>query len=309
MKILITTSSFGKYDEKPIEMLKEKGHDAVLNPYKRKLTKEELLELAKGYEAILAGTEKYDEEVFNKLPDLRLISRCGVGLDNIDLESAKKHGVEIRNTPDAPTEAVSELALLLILSVLRKTNFMDRKIREGIWKKEMGNLLYGKTVGIIGLGRIGRRLVELLRPFNIKIIGNDVKPDITWADKNNIKISDLDELLQESDIVTLHIPYSGDNRHFINSEKLNKMKNYSILINTSRGGLIDENALYTAITSGHLKGAALDVMEKEPYNGPLANLGEVVLTPHVGSYAIESRIRMETEAVENLLKMISEGEK
>jgi len=309
MKILVTTSSFGKYDEKPIEILKEKGHEVVLNPHKRKLIKEELLELAKGYEAILAGTEKYDEEVFNKLPDLRLISRCGVGLDSIDLESAKKHGVDIRNTPDAPTEAVSELSLLLILSVLRKTNFMDRKIREGIWKKEMGNLLYGKTVGIVGLGRIGRRLTELLRPFNVKIIGNDVNPDITWADKNNIKISGLDELLQESDIVTLHIPYSDDSRHFINSEKLNKMKNGSILINTSRGGLINENALHTAVTSGHLKGAALDVMEKEPYNGPLANLEKVVLTPHVGSYAIESRIRMETEAVENLLKMMSEGKK
>ncbi len=147
MKILISTSSFGKFDRKPIEMLEEKGHEVVLNPHGRKISKEELLELVDGCNGVVAGTEKYDKEVFSKLPELKIISRVGTGMSSIDMEAAKNHGVIVKNTPDAPTDAVAELAISLILNSIRKVSHMDREIRRGIWKKRMGNLLSGKTVG------------------------------------------------------------------------------------------------------------------------------------------------------------------
>jgi D-3-phosphoglycerate dehydrogenase len=303
MKILISTSSFGKFGKAPLNMLGEKGYEAILNPYGRKLNTEELIDLASDCEAVIAGTETYSEEVFEKLSKLRFISRCGAGLDSIDMEAAKKHNVLIKNTPNAPSEAVAELTVGLILSSLRKISLMDRNIRGGTWKKEMGNLLSGKTVGIIGLGRIGRRVVELLTPFNVKFIASEPNPDMEWVEKNNIRILSLEELLRESDIVTLHIPYSSENRHLINSKYINLMKENSILVNTSRGGLVDEDALYSALKEGKIKGVALDVMEKEPYTGKLIELNNVVLTSHIGSYAVEGRINMEIEAVKNLLIM------
>lgn len=306
MKILISTSSFGKFDNKPLEMLKSRGYDVVLNPHKRKVTPEELVDLARDCDAVIAGTEQYNKEVFEKLPNLKVISRCGVGMDSIDINESKKHGIVIKNTPDAPTQAVAELTVLLILDVLRKTSFMDRQIRKGIWKKEMGHLLAEKTVGIVGLGRIGRRVAELLAPFNVKLLASDPKPDKIWLDKNKVEITELDRLLKESDIVTLHVPYLQETKNLINSERVALMKEGAIIVNAARGGVVDENAIYNALKNGRLYGAALDVMEKEPYNGPLKDLDNVVLTPHIGSYAIEARVRMETEAVKNLFEGLSE---
>jgi len=306
MKILISTSSFGKYDEKPLEMLKTEGHEVMPNPHKRKLTSEELTRLAKDCDGIIAGTEKYDKEIFEKLPKLKIISRCGVGMDSIDLEEAKKRGIIVKNTPDAPTEAVAELTILMILDVLRKVSFMDRQIRTGVWNKEMGHLLSGKTVGVIGLGRIGRRVIELLAPFNVKFIAAEPRPDKGWMKENKVGLVELDKLLEESDIVSLHVPFLPETKNIINSERLKLMKKDAVLINAARGGVVDEAALYEALKNKHLYGAALDVMEKEPYDGPLKNLDNIVLTPHIGSYAIEARILMEIEAVKNLINSSAE---
>jgi len=226
-------------------------------------------------------------------------------LDNVDLEAAKKRGVAVSATPDAPTQAVTELTVALILNVLRRINFMDRQVRSGAWSKEMGRLLSGKTVGIVGLGRIGRRAAELLRPFGVKIMASEPKPDRKWVKENKVRLTSLEELLRESDVVTLHIPYTEENRNLINAEGLKIMKRGAILINTSRGGLVDEDALYQALKSGYLGGAALDAMETEPYHGPLKELNNVILTPHIGSYALETRVQMEMEAAKNLIKMLT----
>jgi D-3-phosphoglycerate dehydrogenase len=227
-------------------------------------------------------------------------------MDGIDLEAAKKHGILVRNTPEAPTEAVAELAVSLILDLLRKVNIMDRNAKAGIWKKEMGALLQGKTIGIVGLGRIGRRVAELLKPFNVTLLATDIKPDAGWISKNNVKLAALEELLKQSDIVSIHVPYSKEMHNFMNPEKINSMKKGAILINTSRGGLIDEKALYDALKSGHLGGAGLDVFEKEPYAGPLKEFDNIIITPHIGSYALESRVQMEIEAAKNLVGMLGE---
>jgi len=309
LKVFISTTSFAEYDKKPLELLRSAGFEVILNPYKRKLKPEEIVALASDCDGIIAGVEQITEEVLRSLPKLKAISRCGVGLDNVDLEAAEKRGILISNTPNAPSQAVAELTIALILNLLRKVSLSDRRVRNGQWKKEMGQLISGKTVGIIGLGRIGKRVTELLKSFEVKILASEPNPDKKWVRKNKINLVSMDELLKESDIVTLHIPYTEQNRNLINSERLKIMKRGAILINTSRGGLIDEMALYQALKSGHLGGAALDVTEVEPYQGPLTELDNVIITPHIGSYAVEARIQMETEAAMNLIRMLKEGKK
>jgi len=304
LRVLISTTSFAEHDNSPLRLLESNGFEAVLNPHGRKLKPEEVVALAKGCVGIIAGTEPLTEEVLRQLPDLKAISRCGVGLDNVDTNAARKRGVAVSSTPDAPTQAVAELTLGLILNALRRISFMDRQVRGGAWSKEVGGLLSGKTVGIIGLGRVGRRVAELLEPFGVKILANEPKPDKKWVKDNKVCLTSLEELLRESDIVTLHIPYTEQNHNLISAERVKIMKRGAILINTSRGGLVDEDALYHALKSGHLGGAALDAMETEPYRGPLKELDNVILTPHIGSYALEARVQMEIEAARNLINLL-----
>jgi D-3-phosphoglycerate dehydrogenase len=184
---------------------------------------------------------------------------------------------------------------------------MSQQMHNGVWDKKMGNLVSGKTVGIVGLGRIGKRVVQLLKPFNVEIIAFDPFPDKEWARANDIRFVQIDELMQQSDIVTVHIPYSKENHHFIDMTKLKMMKKNAYIINTARGGLIDESALYNCLKNGDVRGACMDVYDDEPYNGPLRELDNIILTPHIGSYAVESRIEMEIEATTNFIESLEES--
>jgi D-3-phosphoglycerate dehydrogenase len=295
-KITITTTSFGEYYKEPLNLLRENGFEIILNPHGRKLNKKEVVELCKDAVGIIAGTETIDAEVLKELINLKAISRCGAGLDNIDLGAAKRLGIKVFNTPDAPTLAVAELTVGLILNLLRKVNQMDKTIRNGKWEKLMGNLLSDKKVGIIGFGRIGKKVAELLKPFECEIRYYDIKE---FRDLGIEGLRDLDELLKTSDIISIHV---SSKEQIMGENEIKMMKKGAWLVNTSRGGVIDENALYKALKEGHLSGAALDVFEEESYSGPLKELDNVILTPHIGSYALESRIEMEKQAVENLLK-------
>lgn len=309
LKVLISTASFAEHDRAPLNLLESNGFQVILNPHKRKLKPDEVVELAKDCDGIIAGVEQLTEDVFKKLPKLRAVSRCGVGTDNVDLEAARKRGITVSSTPNAPTQSVAELTVTLILNLLRHVSLLDRRVHSGTWSREMGRLLSGKSVGIVGLGRVGKRVAELLRPFGVKILATEPNPDKKWVEENKISLTSIEDLLRESDVVTLHIPYSKQNLNLINTEKLKMMKRGSILINTSRGGLVDESALRQALLNGRLGGAALDVMEVEPYNGPLKDIDSVILTPHIGSYALEARVQMEMEAAKNLISMLKEGKK
>lgn len=301
MKILITTATFGKYDPAPLNMLREKGYEIKLNPYKRKLTKEETIAFYQdNVYAAIAGLETIDEEVINKAAKLKVISRCGTGLDNIDLEAAGRRRIKVYSTPDAPSQAVAELAVCLMLAVLRRVPLADREIRQGIWDKRMGFLLKGRQVGIIGMGRIGRKVAEILRAFGALVFYAD--PRVTTGEYKKVE---LDELLKEADILSLHAASSEENIGLIGGKEIMKMKKGSFLINCSRGKIVDEAALYSALKDGALAGAGVDVYEEEPYQGPLRELDNVVLTPHIGSYAKETRIDMEMRSVENLLRGIN----
>ena len=262
-----------------------------------------MLKLAAGAVGLIAGTEKIDAEVLNGISHIKVISRCGVGMDNVDLKTAESLGIKVFNTPDAPTAPVAELTIGLILAVLRRIPQSDQAIRAGRWSKQMGSLLSAKKVGIVGFGRIGQAVAHLLGEFGSSLYYYD--PVNTDYSGNAMPLG-IQELLEMVDIVTLHVPYCQDNRHFIDQKRLQLMKPGSVLVNCSRGGIVDEEALYEELKNGHLAGAAVDVFEQEPYNGPLKELDNVVLTPHIGSYAKEARIRMEIESVQNLIKGLEE---
>lgn len=305
-KILFTTSSFGQKECPQLIELQEAGFEFIFNPYKRRLSECEAQDLLEpGVVALLAGVEPLTRNVISGAVDLKVISRCGVGLDSVDLMAAKERGITIFNTPDAPSLPVAELAIAQMLNLLRQTSFADRGVREGRWSPLMGALLSNKTIGLVGFGRIGRQLTQLLGGFNANIlvydpyISSDAMPD-------NIQKVELDSLLQSSDIVSLHLPYSPETHHLIDSRSLALMRVDSYLVNVSRGGLVDESALIEALKRGKIAGAALDVFELEPYTGPLLQFDNVVLTCHMGSYAQEARIRMELEAVSNLIKGLRE---
>jgi D-3-phosphoglycerate dehydrogenase len=298
-KIAITTTSFGRYENRHLELLKENRLEVILNPHGRKLKKDEVVELCSEAAGIIAGTEILDTDVMENLPNLRVISRCGTGLDNVDLNAAKRLGIRVFNTPDAPILAVAELTVGLILNLLRKVNQMDTTIKSGKWEKLMGNLLYGKKVGIIGFGRIGQKVAELLSTFGVDLAYYDIE---TKSCKVNCSEKKFDEVLNWADIITLHLSPPKGSSPVIGSKEIKMMKKGSWLINVSRGGMIDENALYNFLKEGYLSGAALDVFEHEPYTGTLKELNNVILTPHIGSYAKEARIEMERQSVENLLR-------
>ena len=299
-KITVTTTTFGEYDNKPVELCRKKGFEVVLNPFGRKVKPEELVELAKDSVGLIAGTESITGESLSKLKSLKVISRCGAGLDNVDLKAAGKLGIRVFNTPDAPTLAVAELTVGLILNLLRKIGRMDIALREGKWEKLMGNLLSGKKVGLIGFGRIGRKVAGLLKPFCCEIAYAD---PFVEDGPGGFKRLSMQELLSWADIVSVHVSVS---EMIIGESEIGIMKKGAWLVNASRGGVVDEGALYKALKEKRLSGAALDVFEKEPYTGALKELDSIILTPHIGSYAVESRIEMEIEAVNNLLKGIDE---
>jgi D-3-phosphoglycerate dehydrogenase len=295
-KIAITTTTFGVYNNSVLMPLSERGYKYMLNPYKRKITPEELVEIAYDAVGIIAGTEQISEEIIQQLEKTKVISRCGVGMDNIDIDAAENAGIKVYNTPDAPTSAVAEVTVGLMINLLRKVSQMENELKMGLWKKRMGNLLCEKKIGIKGFGRIGKKVAELLKPFGCEIAYADpfVEDGLLGLQRLSLK-----ELLCWADIITIHV---GVNEKLIGEKEFQCMKEGALIINTSRGGVADELILYENLKNGHLSGAALDVFEVEPYTGPLKELDNVILTPHIGSYALEARVEMEKQAVENLLK-------
>lgn len=303
MKVVINTSTFGTIDRKPLDLLEKEKINYSLNPFKRQLTAEEVVEICKDSVGIIAGTEPLTKDVLSKLNKLKVISRCGAGMDNVDLFYAKEKGIKVGFTPFGPTVAVAELTIGLILTLLRQKYLMNEQLKSGQWNKVMGNLLYGKNVGIIGFGRIGRKVSELLSVFGVRIAYNDLQKNEGFED---ICYKDLDDLLGWSDIVCVHVSKSNETRYILDEKEFSLMKKGSWLVNCSRGGVVNEQSLYESLVSGRLSGAAIDVFEKEPYCGPLINLKNVVLTPHIGSYAKEARVEMEIEAVNNLINGLKE---
>ena len=299
-KILFTTSSFNLDNFIERHSVEKAGYKLVFNPYGKRLTESQLKEIIDDRViGMVAGVEPITADVLKHSKLLKVISRCGVGMDNVDIETAQSLGITVFNTPDAPTIAVAELTIAHIISLARRVCESDRAIRKDKWKPLMGSLLAKQIVGVIGFGRIGQAVAHLLRAFQARVLIHDVLPAKL---DDSIKLVGLEELLSSSDIITLHVPYMHDTHHLINTERIALMKPTALLINVARGGLIDEVALFTALYENRLGGAALDCFEQEPYKGPLLALENVQMTAHMGSYAREARDMMEQEACINLVR-------
>ena len=303
-KILTSPSSIGQIGNEPFDLLKLNGYEVVNNPYGRKLTESEVISLANDCIGIVAGVEPLNSTVIDALPNLRCISRVGVGMDSVDVNYAESKGIKVLNTPNGPTRAVAELTLGLTLSLLRKIPNAHYDLKNRIWKKQTGNLLYDKKVGVLGLGRIGRMVAEMFRSLGNPVLGYDLYPDLDWAEKNNVEILGLEQLLNQCDIITIHIPGNSDGSHVLNQEELSYIKDGAFLVNVSRGGVINEDALYEILTNGKLSAAAIDVFINEPYSGKFCDLNNLILTPHIGSYAKEGKLKMEVDAVMNLINAL-----
>ena len=303
-KILTSPSSIGQISSEPFDLLKSNGYEIINNPYGRKLTENEVIELAKGCIGIVAGVEPITSRVIDSLPELKCISRVGVGMDSVDLEYAKNKNIIVVNTPNGPTRAVAELTLGLTLALLRKIPNAHYDLKNRIWKKQTGNLLYEKKVGVLGLGRIGRMVAEMFRSLGNSVAGYDLHPDNDWAEKNNVEILSLKQLLNQCDILTIHVPGNSNGSSVLNQEELSCLKDGAFLVNVSRGGVINEDALYEMLICGKVSAAALDVFNNEPYSGKFCDLDNVVLTPHIGSYAKEGKLKMEVDAVMNLINVL-----
>ncbi|MGL1862838.1 MAG: hydroxyacid dehydrogenase [Pseudodesulfovibrio sp.] len=296
--ILATTSSFAVHSPELLEKLGSAGFSVVVNPYARKLTEAELVELLAEHSPVglLAGTEPVTAAVLEAaVSHLHVVSRIGVGWDNVNHEAARALNIPVYRTEGVLETSVAELTLGFILSALRKLPLHDRRLRGGIWKKDMGMLLSGKTVGVIGFGAIGQRVGEYVTALGAVVRYCDVSDmECRWADQLC-----LEDLLASSDIVSVHASGSGC---VLDEKKLAMCKPGAIIVNTARGGQIDEIALAERLRDGRIGCACLDVFEREPYEGPLIELENAILTPHIGSYALEARVEMEERAVANLLQ-------
>lgn len=301
MKVLIGPSTFAELDETPLRVLRGAGFEVIPNPFCRKLTKEELLDLLPGVSGLIAGLETLDREVLEK-SELKVISRCGSGLSNIDLGAAEELGIVVKSTPQAPVTAVAELTIGCLIALLRQVPRMDRALHRREWQKIVGRQLKGMKVAVIGFGQIGQKVGEMLSALGAHVLAVD--PGFT-GQKDDIPVIGLDEALPQADVVSIHCSGEGC---LLGEREFSLMKQGAYILNAARGGLIDEQALKQALDSGKAAGAWLDTFSEEPYQGILCDYDQVILTPHIGSYTLECRKEMETEAVENLIAALRRRE-
>jgi len=285
------------------------GENGLQVTYEPEITPEQIQEKIDKFNIVIVRSRtKITKEIIEKAINCKIIARVGVGLDNIDLDAAKAKNIRVINAVEGAMTAVAEQVLGLMLCLARNIARADREIRNGNWlKKElMGTELKGKYLGIVGLGNIGKRLGRLARGLNMNIIGYDVIPiDEEFAKEVGLMKTDLDTLLQSSDYVSLHVPLLDSTYHMIDAKKLAIMKSTAKIINTSRGGVIDEKALYDAIKNGNLGGAALDVFEKEPAtDSPLTTLPNVILTPHIGAQTKEAQSLAANVIAEKIIQIL-----
>jgi D-3-phosphoglycerate dehydrogenase len=304
-KVLVTTVPFGDKNRRPLEILENNNIDYLINPLNKKLTEGELLEMVSDFDIVIAGTEKITTKVIDAASNLKMISRVGIGLDSVDLLYAKQKGIVVSYTPDAPAPAVAELTIGFMLSLLRSVQLSNANMHNGKWHRFFGKRLAEVTIGIIGVGRIGKGVLRHLTGFGLpKILLNDVEICKNIGQNQNIEWVDKKTIYKEADIITIHTPLTIQTKNMIRKEHLLSMKKDAMIINTARGGIVNEEDLYQVMCKGHLSGAAIDVFDFEPYSGKLIDIENCILTAHMGSMSIDCRTRMEIEATEEVIRFL-----
>ena len=293
-RILVTPTSFGKSDPSLISFLENEVGEVIYNKKGSPLSSDELVEMLQNIDGCILGLDKLDRKAILSAKKLKVIAKYGVGLENVDISVAREAGITVTYTPGVNASSVADLTLALILLLCRPICWASDQTKKGDWPRTSGMGLEGKAVGLIGLGAIGKQVAKRLSGFGCRIMGYDIVPVTAWVDKPNLEIVDLDVLIRESNFISLHIPVTNQTENIVNASFLAKMKRGSFLINTSRGELIDEQALINALTEGKLAGAALDAFRAEPLekNHPLLKFSQVITTPHMGAHTDSSMTAM-----------------
>jgi D-3-phosphoglycerate dehydrogenase / 2-oxoglutarate reductase len=284
-----TSPTFGYYVPEPVEYLKTHGFEVTLAPQGKKWLEADLIEAAKEYDAMIVGVEKITAPVVQASKKLRIMTKHGAGVDNIDVKTATAKGIVVTSAPGANSDAVADLTIGLFLSLARTIPFADRSVREGKWPRLAGLQLNEKTLGIIGLGQIGKKVAKRASGFDMKVLVYDVVQDQAFTQQSGIRYVPLEEVLTQSDFISIHVPLIPSTHRLIGEKEFQLMKKDAFLVNISRGNIVDEEALYRVLKEGRIRGAALDVFSQEPPVGsPLLSLDNVILTPHMGGYTLEA---------------------
>lgn len=306
-KVLITTPSFGKFSDEPIRILKDAGFE-VVRVKEHPVSKEEgiLPYIDDEVVAIINGLEPIGEKVIDAAKGLRVIAKHGAGVNNINCDRAREKGIYVTNTPGANKEGVADFAFGLMLAVARKIPNADRCIKEGRWEGYFGSSVYGRTLGIVGMGAIGKCMAVRAKGFSMKVLGYDPFWDASFAEKYGVQRCSLEELLKNSDFVTVHAPLMPETENLIDKEQIALMKDGAFLINAARGEIVNEKALYEALISGKLAGAALDAFNSEPVekDNPIVKLENVVASPHIASYCDEAMNSCSLYAAQNVVELL-----
>lgn len=306
-RLLVSPTSYGKNDPRLKIDLQALVSEVIYNPTGKPLGSADVAELLQGVDGYIAGLDVIDRSALEKADRLKVISRYGVGVDNVDLDAAKEKGIIVTNTPGANSGSVAELSLGLILSLARQIPEASQQVQQGKWPRLTGVSLEGKTIGILGLGAIGKQLVRRLAGFDCHCLAYDPNADKEFATNHNVTLVDtIDKVITSSDFVSLHIPLLPETKGLVNAEFLAKMKKDSFLINTSRGEVVVEADLFNALQSRHLRGAGLDAFTVEPPdpNNPLLHLPQIIVTPHMGAHTDSATSNMGWLAMNDCLAVL-----
>lgn len=309
MKVLITSRSFGKIGDSAKKILEDAGIE--INNISVGFDQAHFEKIIPEYDALIIGAHDFSEADMERCPNLKIICKHGVGLDNIHVNKAKELGIAVCNAPGTNSNAVADLALGLMLSVCRKISHSAALVREGVWKSHIGEDVCGKTLGLLGFGAIAKGVARRARGFGMKILAYD--PFVTQLPEEFegwVELCDMDKVITSCDILSVHIPLTPETKNTISTAELAKMKQGSYVINTARGGIVNEMALYEALKSGHLNGAAMDVVESEPMtpDHPLLSLDNVVVTPHIAMYSKEAINAVSLICAENVVACLTGGQ-
>jgi len=305
-RVLVTPTSFGKNDRRLRPELEGAVGEVIYNKHSRPLTSAELRALLPGCDGFIAGLDAIDGAALESADRLKVIARYGVGVDNVDLESARRRAIVVTNTPQANSTSVAELAIGLMLSLVRFIPRSCAEVKTGKWPRYAGRTLQGKIVGLVGFGSIGKEVARRLSTWGCAVLAFDPKPNAQAAQGLGVELSPLAGVLRRADIVSLHVPAAGETTGMVNADFLSAMKPGSFLVNTARGELVEETALLEALESGHLSGAALDAFQKQPPdpNSPLLRMPQVITTPHCGAHTDGAMDAMGWGALQNCLRVL-----
>ncbi len=306
-KVLVTARAFGRFGREPYEILEHAGCTFAPNPWQgQKLDEAQLLTLVGDIDALICGEDEVTARVMDAAKNLKVISKFGVGVDKIDVAAATARGIAVCNTPGANSESVADMAFCLLLGAARALPRTDASVRKGEWQSIIGCELYRKTLGILGLGKVGRAVARRAKGFSMRVLGFDAYPDAEWAQSEGVALVPVDTLLRESDFVSVHLPSLPETRGFIGAAELARMKPTAYLVNTARGDILDEDALCAALMDGKLAGAGLDVFAQEPPppSSVLLGLPSVVLAPHVAAHTTEAIHNMGMMSAQNAAQVL-----